>query len=512
MSKSRTNANGRRAMSNECPRVMEPRRGGPVGWLGFIGHTLRFTHQVIWVVLVVLAGGCGSSETGSARCEIGRSVPCACIGGGTSAQVCTSSATWSTCVCVTNDAGIDVSTDSLQFDATQNDGQLDALAETSIDTSESGVSDGGLDSSPLDVPADVQVGLNGVTDIFAGRVNSCARLTDGTFRCWGYNREGQFGDGSMTSRYASTPVPTLVGVARLVLGRYHSCALMTDTTIRCWGSNDRGQLGDGTMTNRLEMTPVPGLTGVAEIALGPSCTCVRMASGTISCWGFNRDGQFGDGTNTSRLTPTPIPGIAGVTQLVLGDESTCARLEDSTVRCWGTNQGGQLGDGTVTAHLSPLRVSGLTGVAEIAIGDRHACARMSDSTVRCWGQNDRGQLGDGTMTDRLLPTPVLGLREVTQITVGSLHTCARTSDGAVRCWGINASGQLGDGTRDPRLIPNAVVGLDSSGVSAIQIAGGNAHTCARMSDATVRCWGANQFGQLGDGSPVDFRLSPNRVQ
>jgi alpha-tubulin suppressor-like RCC1 family protein len=131
-------------------------------------------------------------------------------------------------------------------------------------------------------------------------------------------------------------------------------------------------------------------------------------------------------------------------------------------------------------------------------------------TVRCWGSNDVGQIGDGTTQPvRLTPTVVTGLGDATQIEAGSTHTCVRRQNGTVSCWGSGSEGQLGDGTGDTKLSPIVVPGL--TGVQSVR-ARNSDHTCAEMNNRTVKCWGSNLAGEIGDGTniprptPVDVKL------
>lgn len=139
-------------------------------------------------------------------------------------------------------------------------------------------------------------------------------------------------------------------------------------------------------------------------------------------------------------------------------------------------------------HRTPARVLGLgSDIEAIAAGAFSTCAVSGSGAAKCWGFNSSGQLGDGTTTTRLKPVAVKRLSSgVEAISAGGFHTCALTTGGAVKCWGANDDGQVGDGTGAPRLRPVQVVGL-GSGVAAIS--SGVVHTCAVTDAGSATCWG-----------------------
>jgi alpha-tubulin suppressor-like RCC1 family protein len=252
-------------------------------------------------------------------------------------------------------------------------------------------------------------GLSGVLGLSAAAHHTCALLGDSSARCWGSNESGQLGDGTTMLRASPVRVEGLDNVVELALGgapgsaARHSCARLRDGTARCWGHNQFGQLGDGSTTNRLSPVAVSSLNGAVEIVGGGLHNCARRTDGTVRCWGRNDRGQLGDGSTTDRPVPTPVAGLNGVVGIAAGASHTCALLTSGRVRCWGDNRSGQLGNGTAADAPLPVEVTGLAGVGEIAAGAFHTCARVADGSVRCWGSNDAGQVGDGS-GNRYVPT------------------------------------------------------------------------------------------------------------
>jgi alpha-tubulin suppressor-like RCC1 family protein len=410
--------------------------------------------------------------------------------------------------------------------------------------------------------------LAGVQAISAGNDWTCALMKTGGVRCWGISA-GQLGDGDGTHRTQPPASDALAGIQALTTGGIHACALMQTGGVRCWGYNDHGEIGNGTgdvtadAIARLKPPTSDSFTGIAAITLGgdypcalmqtgavrcgpylPLSTdvvtgargitglngdnCVLMQTGGVRCWGReNRAGQLGDGTTLKRMTLPTSDVLTGAQAIAAGNFHVCALMQETGgIRCWGDNVYGQLGDGESTNAIcnmwtppqpcrpTPPTSNVLTGAQAVSAGGWHTCALMQTGGVRCWGDGYFGALGDGTLTSKSTPPEADALTGVKSLTAGDSHTCALMQTGGMRCWGDNSYGQLGDGTttschtdgdeRPCRSTPatNDVI----TGVEAVSA--GAYNTCVVTEAGGVRCWGDNEYGQLGDGTTTSRSTPP----
>ncbi|MEZ4864216.1 MAG: hypothetical protein R3C14_23085 [Caldilineaceae bacterium] len=340
--------------------------------------------------------------------------------------------------------------------------------------------------------------------VVAGDNYSCGLAAGGAVTCWGNNGDGQIGDNTELPYRPPVAVSGLAGgVQQLAGGGSHVCALLTGGSVKCWGSNGSGQLGDGSTSQRRLPVDVISLPGpVVALAAGGEHTCAVLQSGAVACWGKNTNGQLGNNGQANLSTPALVVNLAGsATAVVAGANHSCALLQGGAVRCWGDNAAGQLGDGTNLSHNTPVAVSALAGpVAALGAGANHTCAALTDGRLQCWGDNARGQLGDGSRDDRTTPVFVQELKDViVAVAAGRYHTCALSNDGDLYCWGANNRGQLGDGTLESSRTPLRVRGLpgDTKAVAA-----GLDHVCAILLSGAPYCWGSNRDRQLGQGAPA----------
>jgi alpha-tubulin suppressor-like RCC1 family protein len=348
-------------------------------------------------------------------------------------------------------------------------------------------------------------GGTGWRQVSAGRYHTAAVRWDGTLWTWGYNANGQIGNGTTIDQ----PVPFQVGTgfSSVSAGDLHTVAVKTDGTVWAWGSNYNGQVGNGTLIDQL--SPVQVGTGFAAVAAGGLHTLAIKTDGSLWAWGDSSGGALGIGSkvqpqlcqvqSSEYCSQTPIFVAPGFASIAAGWSHSVALKTNGTLWSWGYNGFGQLGlplDPSPVAYLSPSYVG--PGFAAVAASDGwHSIALAFDGTVWATGWNFHGQLGDGTETSQSSLQPVGS--GVASIAAGPYDTAAVKQDGTLLTWGNNGYGQIGTGSTLPghQLTPVAV------GTGFASVAVGGFHMVAIKTNGTLWAWGAGGYGQLGTGSTSD---------
>ncbi len=336
-------------------------------------------------------------------------------------------------------------------------------------------------------------------------------------------------------------------------GGWTQCAITEDTRVVCWGNNAQGKRGLGGGIGNASETP-PGKAGpwvvgnlsggMVEVSAGAWSTCSLKQNGEIWCWGGGEFGQLGTGTDVcmdngetacnsaTNYPPAKISMPLGKTAVSLSDANQghfCAILDTGEGLCWGWNNDGQLGDGTVctggawwdsnannpqptgcnanNGRYTPVLVDDSNfpanySIISISTGMGHSCAIIDNNDLYCWGANSWGQLGTG-LGEQSFPTPQYVDSGVIAVATGNEHSCALYENQYVKCWGNNAQGQLGTGNLFNQNTPT-LINL-SSNIDLISLETAYNLNCVISEENIPYCWGANQWGQLGNYDPNDSR-------
>jgi alpha-tubulin suppressor-like RCC1 family protein len=330
-------------------------------------------------------------------------------------------------------------------------------------------------------------------------------------RAWGDNSTGQLGIGHSGDFRDVRVLPKGLGPVTAVSGGgIYALALLGDGTVMAWGDNGSGQLGDGTTTSRTAPVKVHGLKGVVAISAGAQTSLALLSNGTAMAWGDGQSGELGDGSAPPISTvPVPVVGIDHLIAVNAAENFSFALRNDGRVFAWGDNGAGELGIGSTIAQSDvPVEITRLKGVKTVVGGTLHALAVMANGTVMSWGANGDGELGTGTRNPNgsNVPVKVDTVRTAVGVSAGYAHSAAVLANGTVMSWGSNQDGQLGIGTRNflSSDDPIAVEGVHT----ATSISSGAFTTQALLKDGTVMGWGADDVGELGDGTTNPEVVSP----
>lgn len=439
--------------------------------------------------------------------------------------------------------------------------------------------------------------LTDVVSISDTSSRSVALKKDGTVWTWGVNTKGNLGDGTTLNRVLPVQVSHLNSIVGISANDTVVLATMNNGSVWSFGSNGTFGLGNGGQTSdststRIQVTGIPGnysdnvppsaptlsATGIASnsvvltwsesldnfvvqsydiyngstlvgsqsvdskssldartytvTGLSPSTTysfSVRAKDGSgntsvpsnvitvttkVALPLTTTGGIYesivlkSDGTvwkwGSSDTAPVQLPNLNSIVQISESYSHLLALKSDGTVWGWGQNRSGQLGDGTGTARTVPIQIPNMNNVVAVSAGGSHSLVLKSDGTVWAFGSNYYGQIGNGeSRKDQYTPVQVPNLTSVKAISAASYHSMALQNDGTVWTWGANFYGELGDGTIVDNPLPRKVNSL--SNVSTIESR--YDHNMAIKNDGTVWAWGSNTKGQLGDGTKVN-RILP----
>lgn len=400
---------------------------------------------------------------------------------------------------------------------------------------------------------------------------ACARFMSGKMKCWGRgdriggawaNVSGSRGDegGEMGKQLPWVPLPTGRTVKHIE-GSFQwesrFCVIFDNDTLSCFGWGGNGALGSGDLSDYGSsiahfgdaMRIVDLGTGVKarSVSIGYHHACAITDTGKVKCWGQNVSGNLGYGDTISRganpnemgdnLPYVNVGTGRTVKKLSVGQTHTCAILDNNVLKCWGNNGYGHLGYGDgldrgwgpnqMGDNLAPVDLGTGRTAKDISGGLSSTCAILDNDRIKCWGDNDYGQLGYGDTTWRgwgagqmgdNLPTVDLGPgRTAKSVQSMWFSTCAILDNDSLKCWGFNDRGELGQGDTARRGDnPNemgaalAPIGL-GAGRSVKSLARGVTHNCALLDNGQVKCWGHNDWGITGQGDTTRRGDDPNEM-
>ena len=373
-----------------------------------------------------------------------------------------------------------------------------------------------------------------VISVSCGPYSTLALDSTGRVHAWGYNSAGVLGDNTVTQRNVPVAITggslankTVIAIAMccpfVANGEASSYALDSTGGLHAWGYNANGQLGDGTTTNRLVPVLVNGtirdtfLKLMSQGYMGTHKLFMNRITNGLQVAGTNTYGQLGDGTTVSKFYVTNLPPFASqVVSAANSNDHSGAVLSNGHVYVWGRNDSGQSGSSNVSLNVAvPTRLTTISNGLQVRCGDGFTLIRLQDKTVMALGSNASSKLGltsvatnSYTSTPTIIPT----LTSIEDIACGPDFALACDQSGALWTWGNNATGSTGRGTIvGTTAIPTVVDSSVWNNDKVIAVAAGESHaviiTQSLGGSRRVFTAGSNLYGQLGRATQA-FTATP----
>ena len=335
--------------------------------------------------------------------------------------------------------------------------------------------------------------------------------SDGTLWSWGFNGNGQLGQGTTTAQNLPTQIGNATNWKDVATGSFHCLAIKTDGTLWSWGLNGTGQLGDGTLVQQNMPIQIGTATNWKSVEAGFVHSLAIKNDNTLWSWGYNSNGQLGIGSTVDTSRPVQVGTATNWKQISAGGAHTIALQNDGSLWSWGANTTGQLGLGNTTDSNIPTRVGTNTNWTMVSAGFEFSLGLQSDASIWSWGFNGNSQLGDdGLGAQQTSPVNFEISKDWKLIEAGASFGFAIKNDNRLFTWGFNGSGQLGVASTVQQ--DNIVqVGTDTDWEMIAGADGANinnsilgVHTLALKNPKNAICGtGGNYQGQLGDGTTFD---------
>jgi alpha-tubulin suppressor-like RCC1 family protein len=364
-----------------------------------------------------------------------------------------------------------------------------------------------------------------------GRNHSIARDAQARLWSWGYNGNGELGNGTFDSHYSpmllDIKLPASTQAISIASGYEHNLLLDSNGNVWVWGSNSYGQLGSTDYYRRetqllLDRSLFNDVRIVSITSGGYHSIALDETHG-LWAWGRNYEGQLGNSTTTGVNVPYQLPSALfdGAKPIAVASGQYHNLMLDDLGRlwAWGYNNNGQLGDDSRTSRSAPMLIDstslGVDHWVTMAVGSSHNLALDDYGRLWSWGSNNYGELGDGTTTQKLLPTLLdtgfLNGAEIVAITAGDGFSLILDDMARMWGWGRNGDGQLGDGGYISRSTPAEVNLTELGDIKPSRIQARYNHVLMQDEQENIWAWGSNYNGQLGDGTRYSNRSLPAPV-